>query len=279
MNVLITGVSGFVGPYLREAVEKRGHKVYGMSRKNADFECDVTDAEGVLKVVEKVKPDAIFHLAGFSSVSKSFEKTDECFEINVNGTKNLLDAVVSLKINPKIIVVSSVEAYGIPNYIPIDENHPLNPITPYGKSRVAQENLVKEYDRNVIVARSFNHTGPNQSESYVIPSFKKQINEAKDGDNIYVGNLNIVRDFSDVRDVVEAYCLLLEKGEKGVYNVGSGKAYSLKYILDELIKKSGKKLNVVVDEKKYRKVDIPVLLADNQKIRKLGATFHHSIFD
>ena len=233
----------------------------------------ITNAAQVATVVGKIMPTHIFHLAGFSSVVKSFEHPDLCFNVNVEGTKNLLNTIMVCGIKPRILIVSSSEIYGKPEYIPIDESHPLKPVSPYGESRVAQEKVCKEYGEkglNIIIARSFNHTGPNQSETFVIPSFRKQVQDAKDGDIIRVGNIDIIRDFSDVQDTVRAYRILLEKGTIGeIYNVGSGNGYRLRDILDSLIKESGKHLKVAIDQKKYRKADIEEQVCNPDKIRML----------
>lgn len=280
-KALITGINGFVGPYLQHELEKNGYDVYGIDLNGGSdkiFSCDITNFDSVLDVMLKIKPDFIFHLAGFSSVAKSFENPELCFKINVDGTKNLLDAVVKSGLKPRVLIVSSAEVYGRPKYIPIDEKHPLDPVSPYGKSRVEQEKLALSYNLPVIISRSFNHTGPGQPATFVIPSFKKQVSEAKDGDTIFVGNLDLVRDFSDVRDVVHAYRTLIEKGKVGeVYNVGSGVGYKLRDILDKMIKESGKKLKVEVDPKKYRDVDIPKLVCDNKKIMSFKVTFLNSV--
>jgi len=173
----------------------------------------------------------------------------------------------------KILIVSSAEVYGNSKYLPIDEKHPLGPFSPYAESKGEQEKVTLKY-LNTIIARSFNHTGLDQPPNFVIPSFRKQIDEAKDGEKIYVGNLDVIRDFSDVDDVVHAYRLLLEKGALGeVYNVGSEIGYNLQDVLKKLIKDSGKKLKIEVDSERYRKEDIYKLICDNTKIKKLGASF------
>lgn len=280
-KALITGINGFVGPYLRKELEANGYRVYGLDLHGTEgaYACDITSFEQVFKVVDAVKPDFIFHLAGFSSVAKSFENPLLCFKINVEGTKNLLDAIVKVGLKPKILIVSSAEVYGVPKYLPIDEKHPLDPISPYGKSRVEQEKLALGYDLHVVISRSFNHTGPGQPTTFVIPSFKKQVDEAKDGDTIYVGNLDVVRDFSDVRDVVKAYRILLEKGKaKEIYNVGSGIGYRLRDILESLIKKSGKRLMVEIDPDKLRKNDIFKVVSDNKKINDLAVKLERMLF-
>lgn len=281
-KALITGITGFVGPHLKRELEHNKYDVYGLALSdggNKVFKCDITNSDRVLEVIQEIMPDCIFHLAGFSSVSKSFQQPDKCYKINVTGTKNLLDAVKKSGIRPRILIVSSAEVYGVPKYLPIDEKHPLNPISPYGKSRVEQEEIALKSGLPVIISRSFNHTGPGQSDSFVIPSFRKQIKEAKDGGTIYVGNLGVVRDFSDVRDVVKAYRILVEKGKEGdIYNVGSGIGYGLRDILDKLVMLSGKKLEIKKDISKIRKDDIPKLIADNGKVLALGGISFRNIF-
>jgi GDP-4-dehydro-6-deoxy-D-mannose reductase len=279
-KALITGVNGFVGPYLRKELEDNGYDVYGLdiSKQGLNFfKCDITDAKSMQDVIKEVKPNFIFHLAGFSSVGKSFEQPELCFKINVDGTKNLLDAVKIIRdkeLNPRILIVSSADVYGKPEYIPINENHPVNPVSPYGESRVEQERISLNSGLSVVISRSFNHTGEGQPDIFVIPSFKKQVALAKEGEKVLVGNLDIIRDFSDVRDVVRAYRLIIEKGdERGIYNVGSGKGYKLGDILDTFIKQSGKKLKIEIDEKKFREADIPTLVCDNRKVKQLGAEF------
>jgi len=278
IRALITGVNGFVGPYLAKELQSNGYLVFGCSLEKDSsinmlekyFSCDVTNINQVRSVIELAKPDVIFHLAGFSSVSKSFENPDLCNKINVGGTKNILDSIKMLNISPKLICISSAEVYGQPKKNPVNERAPLQPNSPYGLSKVEQEKLISSYSNSIIV-RAFNHTGQNQPDTFVIPSFQKQVTEAKNGSKIFVGNIDIIRDFSDVNDVVKAYRIISEKGVSGeVYNVGSGKGLSLKKILENMIKKSGKDLKITVDSSKFRKAYITELICDNTKIKKLG---------
>jgi GDP-4-dehydro-6-deoxy-D-mannose reductase len=273
IKALITGSEGFVGPYLRRELESNGYEVIGLNHSgNPEYKCDITDKYSLDKVILLTQPNCIFHLAGFSSPSKSFEQPELCFKVNVEGTRNLLDSASKL-LNCKILIVSSSEVYGNPQSLPIDEKHLINPVSPYGKSRVEQEKIALTY-RNTMIARSFNHTGPGQTTNFVIPSFLQQIKDAKDNGVIYVGNLNVVRDFSDVQDVVHAYRLLMEKANVGeVYNIGSGIGYNLKEVLTQLINKSGKNLRIEIDSTRFKKSEIEKLVCDNSKIMKLGATF------
>ena len=299
MKALITGIGGFVGAYLRKELENAGYEVAGLDRHIAEerggtelLQCDITDPEQALQAVQEIWPDAVFHLAGFSSVAGSFKEPEMCRKINVDGTKNLLAAFRTAGIGPKVLIVSSAEVYGKPDYLPVDEQHPLKPVSPYGESRLEQERAAlpglfadrglpgeSGSDIPVIISRSFNHTGAGQPETFVIPSFKKQIRDAEDGGVIKTGNLGVVRDFSDVTDVVRAYRVLLERGNPGeVYNVGSGIPYRLREILKYLIAESGKELRIETDSKRYRPADIPKIYADNRKLLALGGVSFKKLF-
>jgi len=286
MKTLITGIEGFVGPYLAKVLLEKKHAVCGtylngVTKKIDDvdyFHLDVTDKKEAASVISKIRPDYIFHLAGFSSVSSSWKNPERCFIVNVEGTRNLLDAVLAAKISPKILIVSSAEVYGKPVKLPITEDHPTNPASPYAKSRLEQEKVVLEYVKKgikAIISRSFNHTGSGQAPTFVCASFAYQIARIKKGLQepvIKTGDLSIQRDFTDVRDVVKAYVLAVEKCTIGeIYNICSGKVYSIKEILDMLIQISGKKdILVVKDPEKARPVDIPVLSGSNSKISLLS---------
>lgn len=270
MKALITGIDGFVGKYLARELIDSGYEVFGLSRGAVGqnkFFCDITDSECVSKIISEVKPDYVFHLAGFSTLPESFKDPELCFKINVEGTRNLLNAVTNANLNPRILIVSSSLVYGNPAYNPIDENCPLNPDSPYAYSRIEQEKVALNSGLDVMIARSFNHTGIGQKENFAIPSFKKQVRESNDGDVIYVGNLDVIKDYSDVRDVVKAYRLLLKNGISGeVYNVGSGKEYSMSAILDRIILQSGKQIRVVIDPDKVRPSEIPKSVCNTKKL-------------
>ena len=277
MKALITGINGFVGPHLKAELEKNNYEVFGsdIHKRSEDakniFICDITNYAEVLKVINQVKPDCIFHLAGFSSVAKSFQQPELCHKINVEGTRNLLKAIVEAELRSKVLIVSSAQVYGRPKYLPIDEKHPIDQSSPYAKSRIDQENLCKEFDLPIIIARSFNHTGPGQPDTFAIPSFKKQVKETPDGGVIKAGNIEVVRDFSDVRDVVRAYRVLIEKGKEGeIYNVGSGKGLSIKEVIETFMNREKKNLKIEIDPNRTRDQEIPALICDNSKISKLG---------
>ncbi len=276
MIAFITGISGFVGKYLSEHLLRNGFEVYGIDRRGVEIRgcktevCDILDKEKLSAVVENVKPDVIFHLAALSSVSKSFEAAKETKMVNIEGTRNLLDAVVEAKISPVILVVSSLQIYGRPDKLPITEDTPLRPASPYAESKAEQEKLCRRYAERlkIIISRSFNHTGPGQSADFVWPSFAKQIAEIENGKRaeLEVGNLGVERDFSDVRDIVRAYLLAVKKCKPGeIYNICSGKAYSIGKMLDVMKSYSTAKIKVAVDREKVRKEDVPILYGDNTK--------------
>ncbi len=280
MKVLITGVDGFVAPYLAKLYLNKAnvhctylHKPENKLKNIQYHHMDVENKDSVSKVISEIKPDLVFHLAGFSSVGLSWKNPKKVMSINAQGTKNILDVIVELKLKPKILVVSSSEIYGNPEKLPITENHPLKPESPYAESRLEQEKIIAEFkDLDIVIARSFNHTGPGQNPMFVFPSFVKQVVIVEKGLQepvIMHGNLNVERDFCDVRDVVKAYKLLIEKGRPHeVYNVCSGKLYSLNELLDMLIEISGKDIKKRVDPKRVRPVDVLKLLGDNSKIMK-----------
>ncbi len=296
-KALITGVSGFVGPYLVKHLVNNGFEVFGIDRSGKDpnrertigpsrssdlgvegcavERCDVTDYAAISAVTKRIGPDFIFHLAGQSSVALSWKEPELTRKVNVGGTKNLLEAVAAANINPKILIVSSAEVYGIAKKFPTPESHPLQPVSPYGESRLEQEKLALECFRStgmkIVISRSFNHTGPGQPPELVCSDFARQIADIEKGKQqpvVRVGNLKIKRDFTDVRDVVNAYLLLLEKGNAGeAYNVCSGRTLAIGEILDKLVKIS--RLDVRVEHEKSRisEAVVPVLHGDNSKMR------------
>lgn len=278
MKILITGIEGFVGPYLAELFVN--DKVYGTyflepnRVKGIDYRyMDVTDAHSVKYVISSIKPDLIFHLAGYSSVAEAWKNPEIALNINAHGTKNLLDALTSLKLKPKIVIISSADVYGKPKQLPLTEKHASHPISPYGKSRVVQESIVANYpELDITIARSFSHTGPRQLPKFVCPAFAHQIamiEHKLQEPVIRHGDLSVKRDFLDVRDVVKAYKLLAEKGKPHeAYNVCSGKVYAISEILNILISMSSLKIKREIDPSKVRPVEIPELLGSNEKLCK-----------
>jgi len=288
MKALITGSTGFVGPYLKKELESHGYEVFGLDRSNKNnvsgvFCGDITDTNFVKETIKEIKPDEVYHLAGFSSVKKSFDEPELAMKVNVDGTKNILLAVREFCPKTKVLIISSSDVYGNPKKNPVNEEEEVKETSPYSESRIAQEKLVEDFkDLNVVISRSFNHTGPGQPEIFVLPDFVKQVVEIEKGLKapvIYTGDLNVVRDFSDVRDVVRAYYLLLQKGAKGeVYNVGSGNGYKIKTLLDKALSFSKKSIDIKQDQNKTRSVEILNIVADISKLQKTtGWTPNYSI--
>ncbi len=240
---------------------------------------DLLKAERLAKYVKAIKPDYVFHLAAFASVGQSFANERLTYDINFTGTLNLLRAIVDASYNcRRFLFVSSADTYGVitPKNKTLTEKDPLNPISPYGVSKASAENLIKYYEYHHGLAanriRAFNHTGPRQSDTYVIPSFCRQIAEIENGarkPEIRVGNLSPKRDFSDVRDIVRGYSLAVSRGKPGeVFQFCSGRSVAIETVLNSLLKLSSKKIKVTLDKKRFRKSDIPVLRGNNRKAAK-----------
>ena len=284
MKVLITGIDGFVAGYLSEYLLKNDYDVYGItikeSYKNARIKIlkmNLLDVENVNNVIKNISPDMIFHLAGQSAVGLSWQKPVLTIDVNVNGTLNLLEAVKNSNVNSKILIVGSSDQYGIikPENCPIKETQPQIPQSPYGISKKTQEEIgklyVKAYNMNIIFVRAFNHIGARQSENFVVPDFASKIVKIEKDANplLKVGNLDTLRDFTDVRDIVRGYVMLLENGKIGEsYNIGSGNVVKVKDILEKLVSLSNKEIKIEIDKEKFRPVDVPIVQYDNAKIRK-----------
>ena len=294
-NILITGISGFAGSFLAEylVLQNKG-KISGtyleeQSLKNVEkiktrinlFKLNLTNEKKVLNIVKEVKPDFVFHLAALTSPKESFDNPFETIENNVKAELNLLEAVRKLKqLNTRILVISSAEVYGIVEKkdLPIDEDTKLMPASPYAVSKITQDFLALQYflsySIKTIRVRPFNHIGPRQTPYFVVSAFAKKIAEIEKGkaDNIlFVVNLDSKRDFTDVRDMVAAYSLAIEKGEGGeVYNIGSGKSYTISQILDKMLSLSKTKIKIRVDESLLRPSDNPDLVCDRTKFTNLA---------
>lgn len=293
-RAFISGIAGFAGSFLAEELLANNYKVVGSTlgressrnispiKKNLQLvKLDVTKPNECLRRLKQVNPAVIFHLAAFSSVGQSFKNENLTFNVNFNGTLNLLNAALQLKSPVKFVFVSSADCYGKfkPANKTLSENQPFNPISPYAVSKAAAEfacNLYyRQHQLDVCVARAFNHTGPRQNDNFVVSSFAKQIAQIEKkvvAAAIHVGDLTAKRDFSDVRDIVRGYRLIAEKGQAGeVYQLCSGQAVSIKQILEMLLKLSDKRIVVKTDTTRLRKNDIPCLKGDYKKARiKLG---------
>ena len=283
MRVLITGASGFTGAHLSEFLSRRKNiELYGTSQHRRTrkgirfFACDLRDAKKTAALIEKIRPERIFHLAAQSSVALSWEKPKESFDHNVGGTLNLLEAIKKAGLRPAILVSGSAEEYGRCNSPRITETAVLKPVNPYASSKLAQSALVARYSETLgfrfVQSRTFNLTGPGQNENFVASSFAKQVSLIEAGKQeavIQVGNLEAVRDFTDVRDAVRAYWLMIEKGISGqAYNICSGKGRKVSEILDGYLSLSRVKIKIRKDPRRMRASDVPRLVGDPKKIAK-----------
>jgi GDP-4-dehydro-6-deoxy-D-mannose reductase len=291
MRVLITGFTGFVGSHLAEYLMARGDvEVFGVHRwrsrlENVEHlgdrvrrvECDMRDAAGVRHVLRDIRPDRIFHLAAQSYVPASWHAPAETLAGNVLGQVNLLEALRDLDLPARVHIAGSSEEYGLvlPEEIPIREDSPLRPLSPYAVSKVSQDLLAyqywKSYQIHVVRTRGFNHTGPRRGEVFVTSNFARQVAEIEKGLRepiVWVGNLESIRDFTDVRDMVRAYWLALERGTAGeVYNICSGRGYSARQVLDTLLDLTHVKVEVRQDPARMRPSDVTLLVGDCSKFR------------
>ena len=274
VRALVTGVSGFVGRHLVEHLETMGDEVAGCDR--ADGTVDIADLKSVQTVVNRVRPEVVYHLAGWSDVGGSWAAPVEVFRANAEGTLNVLLACADAGVE-RVLAVSSADVYGIvrEDELPINEGAPLRPVTPYAASKVAADYLSLQAwlgtGLPVLRARAFNHLGPGQVPRFVAPALAARIarNELDGGTVVPVGNLSARRDFTDVRDVVRAYRLLVERGEPGeVYNVCSGRAVSVQQLAELLLTLARQPMELKPDPALERPIDVPVLLGDYSRLRE-----------
>lgn len=292
-KVFITGATGFVGSHLIDFLLcEKGVRVFGAKRRRSDtsqtrtadrvewVEMDITDAHNVLSAIKSVRPTHIFHLAAQSFVPTSWRAPQETFTTNAIGTINIMEAVRVLELDTRIQIAGTSEEYGgvRPEELPIAEGNPLRPLSPYAVSKVAADLSAQQYHRsyglNVVVTRAFNHTGPRRGDVFAESNFAKQIAMIEKGQQepvIRVGNLDAARDYSDVRDIVRAYWLALEKGQPGeVYNIASGESVRIGDLLDCLLSFAKVKgIKVERDAARMRPSDVPFLKGDSTKFRQL----------
>jgi GDP-4-dehydro-6-deoxy-D-mannose reductase len=284
-NVLLVGGAGFVGKHLAEHLSDDPGLHVSLTRRaggHADlptaesYDMDLREPAQVDAVLADSKPDCVFHMAAQSSVALSWKEPALTVDVNIKGTVNLLEAVRKLEHKPRVILIGSSEEYGRvrQNESPVEEGTPIRPMNVYAISKVCQEMLGKAYAEtyglDIVGVRSFNHIGPGQSREFVVADFCSQVAEIEKGKRqpvLRVGNLSSKRDFTDVRDVVRAYALLMEHGRTGeVYNVGSGRALAVQDVLDLILQLARKKIAVEVDPGKYRPSETPVIEADISKL-------------
>lgn len=284
MIAFITGVTGFAGSHLAEyLIKNEDIEVHGIRRPrsrsefhNPDVryhEADILDLTSLMALFKEWKPDYIFHLAAQSDVALSWKAPVSTFEANIFGTLNVLEAVRLASPDSVVHVAGSSEEYGyvVSTDCPIDENQPLRPQSPYAVSKVTADLLAQQYRASycsrTIITRAFNHTGPRRGENFVTSKIAKQcalIMLGKSEPVLTLGNLEAVRDFTDVRDMVRAYWLAANVGQYGVpMNIGSGHGYKIQTVADLLIKLSGKEITIKQDPQFMRPSDVPLLICDN----------------
>jgi GDP-4-dehydro-6-deoxy-D-mannose reductase len=293
MKALITGITGFAGSHLADLLlaEHPEMEVAGMYRwrspmENLEaaadrvtlYETDLRDYISVQRTLEACRPDVVFHLAAQSFVPASWTGPAETLTTNLLGQTYLFEAVRALHLDPILQIACSSEEYGLvlPEEVPIRETNPLRPLSPYAVSKVAQDyqgyQYFQSYGMRIVRTRAFNHTGPRRGDVFAMSSFAKQLAAIELGSSppvLRVGNLDAVRDFTDVRDIVRAYWLSLEKGEMGeVYNLCSGKDWTIRAMLDQLLSMTTVKVKVEQDPARMRPSDVPVLLGDASKFHK-----------
>lgn len=292
MKVLITGITGFAGSHLADYLlaneptaevaglyrwRSRTENVEHLAGRVALVECDVRDATATREAVESFRPDFIFHLAAQSFVPSSWRAPQETLSTNLLGQLNIFEAVRKSGLNCRIQIAGSSEEYGLvhAHELPITEDQPLRPLSPYAVSKVAQDALAYQYFMSygmpIIRTRGFNHTGPRRPSVFVCSDFARQVVEIELGlraPEIRVGNLDARRDFTDVRDIVRGYWLALSKGEPGeVYNLATGTSWGIGDLLNKLIALAGVTVKIVQDPARLRPSDVPRLEGDASRLK------------
>jgi GDP-4-dehydro-6-deoxy-D-mannose reductase len=292
MRVLITGITGFVGSHMAEYALAQGAEVLGSSRWRSKtdniehlrsritlIESDLRDMSSVRALVDAANPSHVIHLAAQSFVGASWQAPAETLSTNIISQVNVLEAIRALRLSPRFVTVGSSEEYGLvhEDEVPIRETNPLRPLSPYAVSKVAQDLIgfqyYKSYGLPILRSRAFNHTGPRRGDVFMESNLARQVAEIEAGLSppaVRVGDLKPRRDYSDVRDIVRGYWLLLERGEPGeVYNLCSGRSWAMQRVLDFLLAQSTvKDIAVEVDPARLRPSDVMVLEGDPSKIEK-----------
>ena len=292
MRALITGITGFAGSHLAEYLlaEHPDVEVFGTYRWRSRMdnvehfrsrvkllEADLRDYTSMYNALDRSRPDFIFHLAAQSFVPSSWTAPNETLTTNIAGQTNLFEAIRSLRLDPVVQIACSSEQYGLvlPDEVPIKETNPLRPLSPYAVSKVAQDYLgyqyFQSYGLKAIRTRGFNHTGPRRGQVFVTSNFCSQVAAIELGLQepvIRVGNLDAIRDFTDVRDMVRAYWLAVNHGKPGeVYNIATGNGIRIRELLDRIIALSNVEVKIEVDPDRLRPSDVEILIGDSSKFR------------
>jgi GDP-4-dehydro-6-deoxy-D-mannose reductase len=274
MRAVITGALGFVGQHLARHLREQGDDVRSIDRHGEDG-VDITDGPAIGAAIAALAPDAVYHLAGWADVGASWHDPVGAFRANAEGTLHLLRACIDAEVG-RVLAVGSADVYGVvtPADLPLTEQSPLRPTSPYGASKAAAEALAQQaflgHGLEVVRVRPFNHLGPGQSEHFVAPALAARIARAERDDlgTIPVGNLSARRDLTDVRDIVRAYRLLIERGTAGeVYNVCSGRDLAIQELADHLVTLARRPIELETDPSLLRPVDLPVLRGDPGRLR------------
>ncbi len=290
-KVFITGITGFAGSFLAEHLVSLGHDVSGtyISDKSVEYvdaikdkirlhKVNLLEADTVKNIIKEEQPEWVFHLAALTAPGLSFDNPTDTMTNNIAAEIHLFEALRKADLlASRVLITSSAEVYGIvaPNDLPIDEDTPLRPTTPYAVSKIAQDYLGLQYFLSykmpIVRVRPFNHIGPRQSDAFAIGAFAKKIAMIEKGKMepiLKVGNTDAKRDFTDVRDMVRAYALVLENGiPSEVYNIGSGVSHKIADVLDMMLKESTTSITVETDESLLRPVENPELICDATKVR------------
>lgn len=292
-KILITGGTGFAGSHLVEALLEQGytdihvtsysgenHYLGQLIGVNNIHTLDLTNKQETADLFSQLQPTQIYHLAALAFVGKSFDEADTVLMNNITLQQNVLLAVRDHCKTARLLVVGSAEEYGVSisdDEIPVTEQHPFRPINPYAVSKVAQDMLAYSYcisyGLDIVTVRPFNHIGERQSTDFAIPAFSKQIVAIENGEQteLKVGSLDAIRDFTDVKDMVQAYIVVMNKGVSGeAYNIGSGVGIQMGEILEKLVELSDKQIALVTDESRMRPHDIPKMVANSAKMKALG---------
>jgi GDP-4-dehydro-6-deoxy-D-mannose reductase len=290
MRALITGINGFVGGHLADALLAQGrYDVWGLTRapgrlqpflrdRVQEVHADLSDPEATQRAIVAAQPAVIFHLAGQPFVPESFRNPAATLAANTLGALHIFLTLIEYRMRARVIVVGTNEEYGVigEDDLPVNERTPLRPANPYGVSKAAQSLLALQYHHShgldVVRVRPFAHIGPRQNDRFVTASFARQIARIERGLQppvVQVGNLSARRDFTDVRDMVRAYVLLAEHGEPGaVYNAGSGQAVMVRELLDYLLEASTTHVEVRLNPELMRPIDIPLVVCDATRLRE-----------
>jgi len=296
MKALITGITGFAGSHLAEYLlaEHPDVEIFGTYRWRSRMEnlehlgtllgdqvrlveCELRDPSSVRFALEESQPDVIFHLAAQSFVPSSWTAPGDTLNSNITGQVNLFESIRSLGLDPVVQIACSSEEYGmvLPDEVPIRETNPLRPLSPYAVSKVGQDLLgyqyFKSYGLKAVRTRGFNHTGPRRGDVFVTSNFARQVARIELGLNepvIRVGNLDAVRDFTDVRDMVRGYWLAVTKARPGeVYNIATGDGLTIRELLDKLVAMAQVEVRVETDPDRLRPSDVEILIGDSSKFR------------